>query len=57
MGESFELVTHQYRLLQAEHEIQLEKTGKLEEEYRLLKDEYSKLQTEYNEWIELIEQD
>lgn len=50
-------MTHQYRLLQAEHEIQLEKTGKLEEEYRLLKDEYSKLQTEYNEWIELIEQD
>jgi len=57
IGESFELVAHQYRLLQLEHEIQLEQTKELTEEHRKLSEEYGKLQSEYNEWIELIEQD
>ncbi|MNE93718.1 hypothetical protein D3C80_1916030 [compost metagenome] len=50
-------MSHEYRLLQVEREVEREKVEKLEENYRLLKDDYSKLQTEYNEWIELIEQD
>jgi len=57
IGESFELVAHQYRLLQVEHDMQLEQTKELKEEHRKLSEEYGKLQSEYNEWIELIEQD
>ncbi|MNP86092.1 hypothetical protein D3C76_1861290 [compost metagenome] len=50
-------MSHEYRLLQLQREAELENIQKQEEEYRRLKEDYAKLQTEYNEWIELIEQD
>ncbi|WP_438347281.1 cell division protein ZapA [Paenibacillus sp. FA6] len=57
IGESFELMAHQYRLLQVEHDMKIEQEKQLKEEHLKLSEEYRKLQTEYNEWIELIEQD
>ncbi|AOZ92087.1 cell division protein ZapA [Paenibacillus crassostreae] len=57
IGESFELMAHQYRLLQVEYDMQLEQAKQFKEDHSKLDEEYRKLQTEYNEWIELIEQD
>jgi len=38
-------------------EMRQEELDKLTDEHRNLKEEYAKLQNEYNEWIQLIEQD
>ncbi len=56
MSDSYEVVSHEYRLLQTAREMEREGIEKTKEEYDRLKDDYTKLQTEFNEWIELIEQ-
>ncbi|MNP42479.1 hypothetical protein D3C76_1362480 [compost metagenome] len=55
--DSYELISHQFRLLQLEREKEQEQQVEREEEYQRLKNDYAKLQSEYNEWIELLEQD
>lgn len=57
VGESYEMVQGQLRLLQLQFEMRQEELDKLTDEHRNLKEEYAKLQNEYNEWIQLIEQD
>lgn len=57
IGERYELTAHQLRLLEVEREIEREKMDSVVAELKQLQEEYAKLQTEYNEWIELIEQD
>ncbi|MNR36019.1 hypothetical protein D3C85_1539070 [compost metagenome] len=51
------MISHEYRLMQTEREMERERIQKIQEEHAKLKEEYAKLQMEYNEWIELIEQD
>ena len=40
-----------------EREKEQERQAARDEEYQRLKDDYAKLQSEFNEWIELLEQD
>jgi len=44
-------------LLQVQFDQRQDELEKLSREHRSLQAEYAKLQVEYNEWIQLIEQD
>lgn len=57
LGENYELVMGQLRLLQAQFDQRQVELEQLSKEHRGLQAEYAKLQVEYNEWIQLIEQD
>lgn len=55
--QQFEVLSHQFRLSQLEWEKERKLAAEMKQDYVQLQHEYGKLQQEFNEWLDLIEQD